>query len=271
MTNDLYKTDLLVLRKCPAAGVTWRMGSPMSENGRNTVRETPHEVSFTRDYYIGVYPVTQRQYERLTKKRPSTSYKADADYMTHPLDSICYDDLRGKATDGYDWPNDGHAVKPDGFFGLLRGHSGIDSFDLPTEARWEYACRAGCGNALYNGQDLESDPNYSARLKKVACFIYSEGTTANTETQKVGLRAPNDWGLYDTLGNIYELCIDWWAADYQNFDAEKGPTSGTERPRRGGAFNEVATNCRCAFRNSHAPSQVRANVGFRVACEAVVK
>ena len=128
VSNDMYKTEYLVMRKVPAANVTWRKGSPTTETGRSATREVPHVITMPNDYYVGVYEVTQRQYELILGTRPSY-FKLDADYATRPVESISYEDVRG--TTGCIWPNNLHAVKSDCFIGKLRTHSGLNGFDLP--------------------------------------------------------------------------------------------------------------------------------------------
>ena len=282
ITNDLYKTDEVVLRKCPAANVEWRMGSPATpaEKGRTAARETPHYVTLGEDFYIGVYPVTQRQYQRVKGSRPS-NFNLDADYMTRPVEKVSYEDIRG-ATSGHDWPSDGHVVGESSFMGVLRSFSGVDGFDLPTDAQWEFACRAGCGAALYNGQELENETE-SAILKALARYRYSGGfadngqsapsasCTAENGTAKVGSYEANDWGIYDMLGNVFEWCLDWYQESPVGFDASTGPTSGMDRVRRGGSwYTAAAKNCRCAYRTSLAPGTVDNSVGFRLACSALL-
>lgn len=101
VTNDAYKTDLLVLRKCPAENVTWRMGAPANEAGRIGERETAHLVTLTNDFYIGVYPVTQKQYFNLMSTWPSF-YTARREMR--PVQSLSFNQIRGLATAGCDWP-----------------------------------------------------------------------------------------------------------------------------------------------------------------------
>lgn len=276
VTHEMYKTEYLLLRKIPAANVQWRMGSPTTENGRTAASETPHLVTLDEDYYIGVYPVTQRQYELMMSKRPS-NFKLDADYATRPVENVSYDMLRGKATDGYDWPNNGHAVLSTGFIGKLRAHAGIVGFDLPTDAQWEFACRAGCGSALYNGKELE-DTTTSTNLNPLGRYRYNGGwgptgatypgttCTADMGTAKVGSYEPNAWGIYDMLGNVWEWCLDWYQESPLGFDVATGPSTGTARVWRGGSFNGASSPCRAAYRAGPTPNSANLQLGFRLAC-----
>lgn len=141
VTNNAYKTDMLLLRKIPASSVRWRMGSPSKELGSENYRdrEVLHYVTLTEDYFMGVYPLTQRQYYHIKGSNPSAFQSGDEAPM-RPVSRMSYDLLRGT---GYVWPGDKHKVSDNSFLDLLREHAGVDTFDLPTDAQWEFACRAG--------------------------------------------------------------------------------------------------------------------------------
>lgn len=276
VTNDLYKTDEMVLRKCPAANVEWRMGSPVTpmELGRDAASEVPHYVTLGEDFYIGVYEVTQRQYERVRGVR---SGFFTVEYETRPADSVSYNAIRGAASGGFDWPSNGHAVSGSSFMGQLRSFSGLDGFDLPTDAQWEFACRAGCGGALYNGSATnEVVLKTFARYRASGGFINgstnpSSSCTPDNGTAKVGSYLKNDWGIYDMLGNVYEWCLDWYQESPLGYDVSTGPESGTERVRRGGSWYTWQVHwLRSASRKSLAPGTNDSSVGFRVACSAIV-
>lgn len=291
--DEKYKTDYLVLRKCPAANVTWRMGSPTTESSRTAGNEVPHEVTLSNDYYIGVYLITQRQWELLTGERPSAFKK---DYLTRALDKGCsYELIRGStaSTGAYYWPVKGHAVDPTSFMGKLRAKTGVE-FDLPTDAQWEFASRAGCGSALYDGTELETNADgVSANLSRLARYNKNGGSLPSGMSEadcpveygppSVGSYAPNAWGIYDTLGTIWEWCLDKFTEDLtkddpyyksptRKIDPETGPwsTSTANRVLRGGQRASAAGSCRCASRSYGNVANANGG-GFRVACPATVE
>ena len=140
--TDAYKTDRFVLRKIPAGTCT--MGSPTNELGRYS-DEPQHAVALTRGYYIGVFEVTQRQWERVMGNRLSY-FTNVACYATRPVESVSYNDIRENPANSDDaavyWPSNTN-VNVNSFMGKLRATTGLATFDLPTESQWEYACRAG--------------------------------------------------------------------------------------------------------------------------------
>ena len=264
--NELYKTEMLVLRKIPAAHVTYRMGQIPSED-KNTSACPAHLVTLKDDFYIGVYQVTQRQYELIKEENPSSFCRADC-YRTRPVEAFKYTDVRG-ATSGHDWPNDGHAVDDKSFLGKLRAHTGVNHFDLPGEARWEYACRAGSGDMAYGV--LNSIARNKGNAGDTSDLKYStKGTDDGTAI--VGSYEANGFGLYDMIGNVWEFCLDWYGTGAELLtvtDPEKGKTTGNNRVVRGGSYLNEASYCRAAARASRGPTEDKHQAfGFRVVCEA---
>ena len=196
VTDNRYKTDWLLMRKIPAAGVTWRMGRAPAD-GSNS-RDIPHLVQLSSDYYIGVYPVTYRQQMNIGY---TPDNKGDNIGDMKPA-TASWHGLRGWDSDYTQWPvNESHDVYSSGIIAKFRGRTGLD-FDLPTEAQWEFAARAGEGSLLYNGNTLNAEN--IARYAWINCGSF----------QNVGQLEANKFGLYDCLGNVEELCMDWYRDSY---------------------------------------------------------
>ncbi|MBO7543367.1 formylglycine-generating enzyme family protein [bacterium] len=253
--TDEYKTTKLVLRKVEAGKFT--MGSPEDELGRSD-NEVQHEVTLTKDFYIAVFQTTQKQYEMITGSNPS--YFSG---NTRPVESVSFNMIRG--TDkGAGWPANSD-VDADSFFGKFRAKTG-KAFDLPTEAQWEFACRAGTTTALNDGNnlaDIEKDDN----LNKLGRYSYNGGEDDGTAV--VGSYLPNAWGLYDMHGNVSEWCLDWWD-DGESGSSDPvtdpvGPAEGYLRLLRGGSLADSAGECRSAYRFDYGkPYYDYSRYGFRV-------
>ena len=262
--GDPYKATNLVLRRIP--GGNFAMGSPTNELGRGT-DEPPHAVELSQDYYVGIFEVTQKQWERAWGTWPS--YFSNATYReSRPVEQVSYNDIRG-TTAGTNWPADGN-VDTNSFLGRLRTKTGL-AFDLPTSAQWERACRSGTTQALNSGSDL-TNVAADVSMDAVGRYIYnggmeytSTGTTA-VGTAKVGTYSPSPWGVCDAHGNVWEWCLDWYESAPAGALDPTGPASGIRRVLRGGAYFENAGTCRSAnFRgNGLVPSYRDMNAGFRI-------
>ena len=258
--SDVYKITKLVLRRVEPG--SFIMGSPESEMGRNP-NETQHEVAITKPFYIGVFEITRGQYQLITGKEPAfRSYQG----KTFPLDELTYNDIRG-VNKGAKWPIS-YAVDDDSFIGILRKKYKLN-FDLPTEAQWEYACRAGTTTALNNGTNL-SDEYKDQNLDKVGAYCFNRNSSTNFD-HYVGFYRPNSWGLYDMHGNDLEWCLDWHSISlgYNSAIDPLGPSSGERRVLRGGGWSMKAADCRSASRFSCPPNGItsrgfKMNVGIRI-------
>ena len=265
--TDEYKTTKLVLRKVPATAPNFTMGSPSGELGRNS-DETQHAVTLSQGFYVCVFEVTQRQWERVTGTWPS--YFNSASYRdARPVERVSYNDLRGSSA-GAGWPAN-NSVDATSFLGLLRAKTGL-AFDLPTESQWEYACRAGTTAALNSGYNLTNPWGNDPQMQIVGRYwynggsAYSQGGDTSVGSAKVGSYLPNAWGLYDMHGNVWEWCLDWYGTTYPGSVTDpKGASSGSDRVNRGGSWFDYAGYCRSAYRRRVTPDYVDERSGFRVA------
>ena len=154
--------------------------------------------------------------------------------------------------------------------GKLRAKTGIPDFDLPTEAQWEYVCRAktttvfndGNAAAKYDGTVENNNGNTNGFLNALGWYKFNDPTPP-TAAQPVGGKLPNAWGLYDTHGNVWEWCLDWHGTPVSGSDP-KGAVSGSNRVFRGGNWSNTASYCRSARRNSTPPSGRYNDIGFRL-------
>ena len=241
----------------PISAGEFQMGSPDSDDQRFP-DETQHLVKITKPFYLGVYEVTQEQYTAVMEENPS-AFKG----FQNPVNANWYG-----AVEFCRKLSDLSAEKAAGYV-----------YRLPTEAEWEYACRAGTTTMYSFGDDESQLDNYAWYRGNSGCSpgILSAFPTFGGTTYPVGKKKPNPWGLYDMHGNVCEWCQDW----YGPYGSKKvvtdptGPARGAYRVLRGGAFDNARDSIRSAYRNTlhHLPGVRNAarpddcsrNVGFRVA------
>ena len=291
--NPDYRTTSIVMRKIMAKDVEWTMGSTTLETQRTATREATHKVTLTNNYYIGVFEVTQAQWDLIQPSRTAPSHYNNAtDRAKRPVESVCYNEIRNAANSSsanmaYDWPAD---PNPSSFLGKLRAKTGID-FDLPSEAQWEFAARAGNGDTTWGDGSGILNSDDDANLELIGRYRRNGGRVPNGSsyanpdkscgatngTAIVGSYAPNAWGLFDVHGNVCEWCLDWYE---DNINANGGAVnidpatpantlsgaSGVTRVRRGGSWYGAAGSCRPACRNSGTPSDRYNDGGFRLTC-----
>ena len=251
-----YKTDKLVLRKVPAGGPYPTGDSANYSSGNDADSSTTWTTD--RDYYIGVFFVTQYQYQKLYGSNPSDKKTAIAgNEVTHrPVENVSWDDLR-LSTTAVTSSIPAVASNSGTFFQRLNYITGNQyNFDLPTEVMFEIAERAGATTAYYWGNTMVT--NY------VVCSDNSGNSTV-----AVGSRLPNAWGLYDTAGNLWEWCLDDWVTG--NLTARTDAftpawASGTSRRVRGGAWYNPSsqTSFRASHRGGDTHSKRTNAIGFRV-------
>ena len=269
--TDEYKGDKLVLRLIPPG--TYTMGSPSDELGREPYyanKETLHHVTLTKPYYIGIFELTQKQWNLVMgTEKPASAERYTTKGNTHPAQGVSYNEIRG-TVNGAAWPVH-NQVDASSFMGRLRSKANM-MFDLPTESQWEYACRAGTGTALNNGKNVTTvDRNRCANLDEVAWYF----PRSDNKPTWCGRFRENAWGIYDMHGNVMEWCLDWVQSDWGSTAQTDpwGPTSGQNGHRvlRGGSYFGPGDgwgsprNCRSASRFGFDPGRVE-NFGFRVAC-----
>ena len=220
VTSEIFKTSHLLLKRIHAANKRWAMGSPESEKGRAAAAklwENQRDVVLSQDYYIGVFETTQGQWKRMTgNELPASVVHANDSY---PMSNRRYNSLRGWYGDHL-WPIGNHWVSDSSDLGKARMHTSI-KLDLPTEAQWEYACRGGTATAYNTGSNggsngLLPDSELSAIARWIGNSVSQDGAVTNYTT--VGSFAPNGFGLYDTVGNVSELCLDFRTKDGSTFD-----------------------------------------------------
>ena len=286
LANRKYRTTYVVMRKILAKGVKWRMGSGDSDASRVSDNEYQHEVTLTNNYYIGVFEVTQAQWALVQSGKGNAKPAAFSlrNYRAmRPVEQVCYNEIRmaDNATtahaDARDWPSPPYGAS---FLGRLRTKTQID-FDLPSDAEWEYACRAEHGdNEWNNGVGYTSStlgstiPGRCSSNGGSSTEVNYYGASACPETVGTaicGSYAPSTWGLYDMHGNVGEWCLDWYQANLSGTDGSVVVVAGTERVRRSGLANDNVLRLRSAARANNKPNLRHQYIGLRLACRAGLK
>ncbi|MCY2928864.1 MAG: formylglycine-generating enzyme family protein [Planctomycetota bacterium] len=240
---------------------TFIMGSPWYEKDRRLEEGPQHEVTISRPFYMGVYEVTQQQYERVMGENPSqhkTIRGWEAEYRIDVMNANPARHSGGRnPVDSVQWEAAAE-------FCLKLSETVGRRVRLPTEAEWEYACRAGTSTAFNTGQTLSPDQaSYNFNYER------PHGASWPTETVPVGSFKPNAWGLYDMPGNVFEWCSDWSDEGYYAKSVKvdpRGPATGRLRVLRGGAYLFPVRFCRSASRYDLSLRNGAADdcLGFRV-------
>lgn len=236
VTNSLGMKFALI----PAG--SFQMGSPMNEEGGHA-DEAQHEVTLTKPFYVGTTEVTQGQYLKVIGKNPSNFQKGtvrEDDSSDYPVDSVTWQNAVDFCRKLNEMPEEKAAGR---------------SYRLPTEAEWEYACRAG-SSGPYNAIEEPEQLHHAAWYK----------ANAENTTHPTGVLKPNSWGLYDMHGNVWEWCHDHYQKRYEKEPATdpRGPKFGSEHVVRGGSFLSKQNHARSASRLGHASDHTAIDCGFRV-------
>lgn len=220
---------------------TFMMGAPDSDSLRSVPELPQHKVSITHGFYLGKYEFTQAQWESVMGTRPWEGVQYAQEDPNNPAAMISWNDAQV-------------------LIAKLNESEGEEVYRLPTEAEWEYVCRAGTATPWSFGDDEKQLGDYA--------WYYDNAWNVKEEYgHMVGTKVPNPWGLYDMHGNVAEWCQDWYERDYYQASPEEdppGPESGSQRVVRGGSFDDTTMTVRSAYRYGRAPSARYANIGVRL-------
>jgi formylglycine-generating enzyme required for sulfatase activity len=242
--NGEWKNNLLNMPFvwCPAGA--FKMGSPADEKGRGN-DETRVDVKLTRGFWIAKYEVTQRDWKNLNRSL-QPAINADPAKENHPVTEVPWDEAMAFCQKLTDQERDQGRI-PDEW-----------KFSLPTEAQWEYACRAGTQDAYYFGKR-------ESGLRENAWYRVNSGDA----THPVGEKPPNQFGLHDMYGNVFEWCRDSYVEALPGGSDPEVTIENGRKVRRGGNFNSPAIWCRSAHRGSGRQAGGGDRIGFRIAIVAV--
>ena len=207
LSNPIYKTSRIVFRRIPSAGTTYRMGydskdEPSGVSWQKGNATSPCYVTFKKDFYCAIYELTAAQAAYITGSAQPSAGAAAIPYVDVSFNSV---------------------ISQNGVLAKLRSRTGLSAFNLPTSAQWEFAARAGERANAHNGFWIPGSGDY-AQLKAIAWYTKN----ANKAKHEVGLLAKNNFGLYDTQGNVQEMCLDqvppsgWSDRTGQSFTDPKG-------------------------------------------------
>ena len=221
------------------------MGSPRNEKDRGSDEGPQHRVRISKGFWMGKYEVTQEQWKAVMGTAPWDGKIYAKSNARHAVSYVSWEDCQE-------------------FAKKLNSRVSGGEFRLPTEAEWEYACRAGTTTRFYYDDDLDY-----ARLGDYAWYASNAYDAGAKHAHAVGQKKPNAWGLYDMHGNVWESCQDWYGSYWYGkspSEDPKGPSSGSYRVLRGGSWHDVPCVCRAAIREGDNPAARSYRGGFRVVC-----
>ncbi len=239
------QTSALPLEMVLIPAGSFTMGSSPDERSRSDNEWDAHEVTLTKPFYIGRYEVTKGQWLAIIESDPS---EFGGDNLNYPVDNVSWNDCQE--------------------FAQKLKELGLGTFRLPTEAEWEYACRAGTTTRFWFGDALACDDSAS-ECAEVDSYLWWRGNISPYGTKRIGLKISNPWDLFDMHGNVSEFCQDIWEPPYDRgaqFDPT-GPEQGDSRVLRGGGFSTNLAESRSAYRSAVPPSQANSSYGFRLVRE----
>jgi formylglycine-generating enzyme required for sulfatase activity len=233
------------------------MGSPPEELDRFDDESPQHQVSIS-TFFLGKYAITQAQYKAVMGNNPS-HFKGEADSSNHPVENVSWNN----ATE---------------FCYRLSKLTGKE-YRLPSEAEWEYACRAGTTTPFHFGETISTElANYQGTDKKIGDALFkgnygrgSKGIYRGKTTPVGSFKVANAFGLFDMHGNVWEWCADNWHSNYEDIPDSKEWVEGSDKekhPLRGGSWDEGPPYCRSACRFNSVANVRILNIGFRVVCSA---
>ncbi|MBI1387164.1 MAG: SUMF1/EgtB/PvdO family nonheme iron enzyme [bacterium] len=238
LPNLSQEAKPLEMIRIPAGSFT--MGAPMDERARHEWEWPPHTVTITHDFYLGKYEVTQAQWQAVMGSNPAKDHGIGPDF---PVYYVTWNDCQQ--------------------FIQKLNEMGLGTFRLPTEAEWEYACRAGTTTRFSHG-DVLNCGDVCEQCEIHDQYMWWCGNNNPQGAKEVALKKPNPWGLYDMHGNIYEWCHDWWSNPSESGPVvdPQGPETGEHKVLRGGGWSFDALGCRSAFRYGYAPDNPHSYSGF---------
>lgn len=281
--NPAYKTNCLVMRYVPAGTYTMLE----QDNPPGT------EMKLTEPFYAGVFEMTQGQCAILNRTRATAYFTNETDCAMRPMGSLTLQHVRGDKS--RDWPVNDYTLGAETYIARLRGRTSNNSFDLPTEAKWEHAARAGCTTRWYNGvADASGTP--VSRIAPLLCRYKNNGglvdgaipsgdSSSANGTAVVGSYLPNAWGLYDCIGNVAEWCLDRYSSSsdivahgpYTDWPGN-ATNSYYYHVVRGGHYGHTASQLHVDYRKDILYTanyqkgedvyELKDSVGFRVVCDA---